>query len=85
MGEGVEVAHHFEKPGTYPVTLTVTDPTGSACDAGTATLSVFVDAPPVADAGLRHALGAAGMEHVARRYDAPAFRATVSLVLNRLG
>ena len=39
----------------------------------------------VADAGLRHALGAAGMEHVARRYDAPAFRATVSLVLNRLG
>ena len=39
----------------------------------------------VADAGLRHALGAAGMEPVARRYDAPAFRATVSLVLNRLG
>ena len=50
-GEGVEVAHRFDRPGTYPVRLTVTDPTGSACDAGTATLSVFVNAPPVANAG----------------------------------
>jgi PKD repeat protein len=49
--KGAKVEHAFAKPGTYPVTLTVTDESGSACGTGVATLDLFVDAPPVASAG----------------------------------
>ena len=50
-GQGAKVEHGFTKPGTYPVTLTVTDNSGSACGTDAATFNVFVDAAPVADAG----------------------------------
>ena len=49
--EGAKVSHSFSAPGTYPVRLTVTDDSGAACAASVATLDLFVDAPPVADAG----------------------------------
>jgi PKD repeat protein len=49
--EGATVDHVFAEPGTYTVTLTVTDDAGSGCSSTSDTLEVFVNAPPVADAG----------------------------------
>ena len=49
--DGAAVDHAFPGPGTYPVTLTVTDDAGSDCSSVTDTMSVVVNAPPVADAG----------------------------------
>ena len=49
--EGDKVEHVFDKPGTYKVTLTVTDDQGSTCSATTDSMDVVVNAPPVADAG----------------------------------
>ena len=49
--DGDKVEHVFDKPGTYKVTLTVTDDQGSTCSATTDSMDVVVNAPPVADAG----------------------------------
>ena len=49
--EGDKVEHVFDKPGTYKVTLTVTDDQGSTCSATTDSMDVVVNAPPVANAG----------------------------------
>ena len=46
--EGDKVEHVFDKPGTYKVTLTVTDDQGSTCSATTDSMDVVVNAPPVA-------------------------------------
>ncbi len=43
--------HSFDRPGTYEVTLKVTDSSGSACNIREDTLTVTVNAPPAADAG----------------------------------
>ena len=48
---GSRVEHSFAAPGRYPVRLTVTDGSGSACAATTRRFDLFVNAPPVADAG----------------------------------
>lgn len=48
---GAKVSHGFDKPGTYRVRLTVTDDSGSSCAAASDEIEVFVNAPPVADAG----------------------------------
>ena len=48
---GAAVDHVYDKPGTYQVSLTVVDDAGSSCSATTDTMSVMVNAPPVADAG----------------------------------
>lgn len=50
-GDGAKVEHIFAEPGTYNVTLTVTDDAGSTCSASTDGLEVFVNAPPVPDPG----------------------------------
>jgi PKD repeat protein len=49
--EGADVEHAFAAPGTYKVTLTVTDDAGSSCSSTSDAMEVFVNAPPVADAG----------------------------------
>lgn len=49
--EGAKVSHAFAKPGTYQVTLTVVDDAGSSCSAITDTMTVMVNATPIADAG----------------------------------
>jgi PKD repeat protein len=49
--EGAQVDHAYAAPGTYAVTLTVTDDAGSSCSVAVDTLSVMVNASPVADAG----------------------------------
>jgi PKD repeat protein len=49
--EGAEVDHVFAKPGTYRVTLTATDDAASTCSSTSDQLEVFVNAPPVPDAG----------------------------------
>jgi PKD repeat protein len=49
--EGARVGHVFDKPGAYPVTLTIVDDAGSGCSTTTDTMTVTVNATPVADAG----------------------------------
>jgi len=43
--------HAYRTPGTYPVNLTVTDDSGTVRSADRDSLTVVVNAPPVADAG----------------------------------
>jgi PKD repeat protein len=49
--EGARAEHIFAEPGTYSVTLTVSDDAASSCSSIRDTLEVFVNAPPVANAG----------------------------------
>jgi len=49
--EGETVTHKYEKTGRYSVKLTVTDDSGASCNSSEDTLSVKVNAAPVADAG----------------------------------
>ncbi len=48
---GKTAQHRYGKPGLYTARLTVTDDSGSGCAAATDTLSVLVNAAPVANAG----------------------------------
>lgn len=48
---GVAVKHTYEKGGTYPVILTVDDGTGLANAKDSASITVTINQPPVADAG----------------------------------
>ena len=50
-GEGPEVQYAWAAPGVYPVTLTVTDNSGTASATAETTIDVTVSAAPVADAG----------------------------------
>ncbi|MEX0406578.1 PKD domain-containing protein [Aquibium sp. LZ166] len=51
LAVGDKVSHAFSAPGTYPVRLMVTDRSGSSCASVIETVDIFVNAPPVADAG----------------------------------
>ncbi|MFC1715606.1 PKD domain-containing protein [Candidatus Poribacteria bacterium] len=48
---GVKVAHTYAKGGTYPVVLTVDDGTGLANARNSASITVTINQPPIADAG----------------------------------
>lgn len=48
---GEKILHVYEKPGVYPVTLTVADGTGVANERATDATTVTIRARPVADAG----------------------------------
>lgn len=48
---GSKISHKYEKGGTYKVTVTVDDGTGSACSASADTIYVKVNTPPKANAG----------------------------------
>lgn len=50
-GEGVNVAHAYDQPGEYRVTLKVRDNSGTNCDVAQDTSTVRVNSPPLADAG----------------------------------
>lgn len=50
-GTGLTPAKTFDRPGTYEVTMRVTDTSGSACAVSEDRLTVVVNAPPSADAG----------------------------------
>lgn len=43
--------HSYDQPGTYEVTLRVTDNSNSSCSSSVEKLQVYVNAPPVVDAG----------------------------------
>jgi len=49
--DGATASHVYDRPGTYAVTLTVIDDAGSNCSSTTDTMTVIVNAPPVADGG----------------------------------
>ena len=47
--EGRSITHQYERPGSYRVTLTVDDGTGSTCSSSTDSISVKLNKSPVAD------------------------------------
>jgi plastocyanin len=49
--DGEQVTHVFETPGVYDVQLAVTDDSGASCGTATDFARVWVNAPPVAEAG----------------------------------
>lgn len=50
-GSGVQVPHEYPGPGTYPVTLVVTDHKGARSQPASTTVAVLNNTPPVAAAG----------------------------------
>jgi PKD repeat protein len=50
-GDGATPEHVFQTPGTYDVTLRVTDDSGSSCAIQEDRIRVVVNTPPTADAG----------------------------------
>ncbi len=50
-GKGETVAHEFEKPGKYYVSLTVTGDSKEECNKASRKKLIVINAPPVADAG----------------------------------
>ncbi len=50
--QGEQVEHAYEKPGVYDVDLTVVDNSGSTCNRAGAKLTVEVNYPPTAQAGV---------------------------------
>ncbi len=51
-GDGAQVSYAYPRSGRYPVTLTVRDDSATATSVATDGLTVVVNEPPVADAGL---------------------------------
>jgi PKD repeat protein len=51
MKEGELVTHNYEKPGLYSVQLEVKDNSTTSSDTNTASMTIFVNQSPVADAG----------------------------------
>jgi len=49
--DGKKVAHTYEKSGKYTAKLTVTDDSNSECDKNTDAITIFVNMPPIANAG----------------------------------
>ncbi len=49
--EGKQVSHSYKKSGKYTVVLTVQDNSGTESNTNSDTLQVFINQPPVADAG----------------------------------
>lgn len=49
--EGISVIHTYTKSGTYPVILTVDDGTGLSNSVNTSSITIFINQPPIADAG----------------------------------
>ncbi|OQX23849.1 MAG: hypothetical protein BWK80_23795 [Desulfobacteraceae bacterium IS3] len=50
-GQGAKVKHAYQKPGTYGVTLTVKDDSGSASDTAQDETTAVINYPPTAEAG----------------------------------
>lgn len=50
-GEGRQLEHVYAHPGTYQVTLTVVDASGTSTGTQSETITVVVNNPPIADAG----------------------------------
>lgn len=51
LKNGVKVTHAFDRPGAYPVTLTIQDDSQSISDKSSDTVVIHVNDPPVAEAG----------------------------------
>jgi PKD repeat protein len=51
LEQGVKVSHSYDRPGLYRVKLRVEDDSNSPCNSGEAFAEVWVNAPPLAEAG----------------------------------
>jgi PKD repeat protein len=51
-GSGARVKHLYKQEGTYSVTLTVRDNSGTNCDSDSDVLKLVINSSPIADAGL---------------------------------
>ncbi|MCA9398379.1 MAG: PKD domain-containing protein, partial [Candidatus Omnitrophica bacterium] len=51
LRSGSKVSHAYKEGGKFRVTVIVDDSQGTACSTATATTTVVVNAPPIADAG----------------------------------
>lgn len=70
QAEGTEVRHGYGASGRYPVTLTVTDESGSACASATRTLEARVNGAPQALIGVASRIAFLGGAHDAVLFDA---------------
>jgi len=71
-GEGAKPTHAYAAAGTYEVTLTVTDNSGTKCNQHVDKMKVVVKQPPVAEAGPEQIMACNGCAQDEVKFDASA-------------
>ncbi|RMH70595.1 MAG: PKD domain-containing protein [Gemmatimonadetes bacterium] len=69
-GNQIKTSHEYLEPGTYTVTLTVTDDSGTECATATDQLTVIINEPPLAAVTLDDITACVGCAHDEVYFDA---------------